>query len=176
MQPVLRSSLVACFAALAAACSTETYPTLVVDGSTVTGSLADGTKVSASAGVFGDTADDGSGTVPPLDAVFDVPRSDGTSVHVEIRAPVSFVLPTRAPADVLVCAIDERAERIGEQCDKPSVAVHLDVDQADCSISPCLVDVAGGITISGSSVFNGSVVFEHREQATTVNTPDQQIL
>jgi hypothetical protein len=149
---------------------TETYPSVSVDTSTAAGWLADGTFFLASSGVFGGGgADDGSRTVPPLDAVFEMKGRSSTDV-VEIRALVSYALAPRAPSDVLVCAIIDRASDVAERCDKPEIDVQLEVDSSSCVYSPCLVDVAGRLTITGSAVFNGTVVFDHEEQWATMAT------
>jgi hypothetical protein len=155
---------------------TETYPSMSVDTSTAAGLLADGTYFLASSGVFGGEADNGTGTVPPLDAVFEMKGRAGSDYVVEIRAPVSYVLPSRPPADVLVCAIAEGASDVAEHCDKPEVDVQLDVDWSSCAYSPCLVDVAGRLTITGSAVFNGTIVFDHEEQWTTSSGSDTPLL
>jgi hypothetical protein len=163
-------------AACALGCtSTVTYPSVSTDTSTTAGWLADGTSFLSSAGVFGTAADDGSHTVPPLDATFEMKGLAGADYTVEIRASVSTALPSRPPSDVLVCAI-ARGVDVEERCDKPDVEVQIDFDSSSCAYSPCLVNVAGRLTLTGSAVFNGTVVFDHEEQWTTTTTGDQEIL
>jgi hypothetical protein len=154
----------------------ETYPSVSVDTSTTAGWLADGTYFLASSSVFGGGADDGSRTVPPLDAVFEMKGRLGNDYVVEIRAPISYALPSRSPSDVLVCAIVKEPSDVAERCDKPEVDVQLDVDSSSCAYSPCLVDVAGRLTITGSAVFNGTVVFDHEEQWATSSASSTPIL
>jgi hypothetical protein len=149
---------------------TETYPSVSVDTSTAAGWLADGTPFLASSDVFGGAADDGSRTVPPLDAVFEMKGRAGTDDVIEIRAAVSYAFPSRAPSDVLVCAIARGLSDVAERCDKPEVDVQLDVDSSSCAYSPCLVNVAGRLTINGSAAFNGTVAFDHEEQWATMST------
>jgi hypothetical protein len=145
-------------------------PDVVQDASLAQGKLADGTPVRASGAVFGGTVDDGTGTVPPLHAIFEVAAPHGNAgppVALELRAPVSFVMPPRGSSEAVLCISGPDGGAAFEQCDLPTIEVQLDEDFADCgSSSYCTLAVGGRITIAQSSIFNGTVDFRHHEALT----------
>jgi hypothetical protein len=141
-------------------------PDVAEDTSTALGKLADGTPVRASGAVFGGTVDDGTGTVPPLHAIFEVPAPHAL-VALELRAPVSFVLPARGSSEAVICVLGPDGRAVDEQCDLPVIEVRLDEDSADCgSSSYCMLAVGGRLTIAQSTIFNGTVDFRHHEALT----------
>jgi hypothetical protein len=155
-------------AALAMGCAS--VPDLIEDTATAEGTLADGTRVFASGAVFGGTVDDGSGSVPPLDATFQGALADGRVFVLELRAPVSFALPPRGSEEAAVCVSIDAPVRVAERCDLPALEIHLDEDSADCSHgSYCQLQVAGALTVSKNAVFDGVVRFAHHEGLTSVS-------
>jgi hypothetical protein len=167
MQTSLRT-VATVIAALAMGC--KSVPSLTEDTATVEGTLADGTPVFASGVVFGGTVDDGTGSVPPLDATFNETLADGRVFVVEVRAPVSFALPPRGSEEAAVCVTIDAPVRVDERCDLPAVEVHLDQDSADCNEGDyCLLQVEGVLTVSKSALFNGVVRFAHHEGLTSVS-------
>jgi hypothetical protein len=165
-----RASLRALTPLLLGALAGCTVPVAAVtdDTSTAQGALADGTVYEASSGVFGGLADDGTETVPPLDASFQAPRPNGRVLKLEVRTPVSYVLPLRQPSIVEVCLTDEGPGEVMTRCELPTLDLHLDQDSSDCSQQQshgnvCLVQVSGEITIGAGSLFNGTVRFQHGE-------------
>jgi hypothetical protein len=169
---------------LASGCG-NTYPALTDDASSVAGSIsipgAGAASAFAAGGgtVFGDLADDGSSTVPPLAASFAQPRADGHTFTLSVSAPISSALPPRGDGRTLVCVTDEGPSGLVERCDTPSSSVQLTVDTADCTgghSTLCIVDVSGKLEITGSDVFNGAVSFVHRETWVTEDTPNASAL
>jgi hypothetical protein len=78
-------------AAFATGCS-STVPVLDDDVSTAVGALADGSPLRATAGVFGGLADDGTDTMPPLDATFQAILANGHIAVLEVpsgRVPLA---------------------------------------------------------------------------------------
>jgi hypothetical protein len=158
-------------------------PVVSDDASTVTGMVlgvtGSGSVPFAAGGgtVFGTSgADDGSNTLPPLVSSYLQAAPNGHTLVVHVVVPVSLALPERPPADVSVCVTDEGPTGESEKCDHPTASVHLAMDEAECLGSqsgPCLVDVRGTVTITGSSLFEGVVTFTHAETWQTYTRSDQ---
>jgi hypothetical protein len=168
MQTFLRT-ISPLIAALAMGC--VSVPGLTEDTATADGTLADGTRFVASGGVFGGTVDDGTGSVPPLDATFRQTLADGRVLVLEVRAPVAFALPARGSEEAAVCVTIDAPVHVDQRCDLPAVELHLDEDSADCNDPTyyCRLQVAGALTVSESALFNGVVRFAHHEGLTSVS-------
>jgi hypothetical protein len=181
----LRALAFATVAAIMMGCSSEStwiLPTVEEDASAVTGTvlgLTSGGKVPFVAGggsVFGTGgADDGTNTVPPFASSYVGAGPNGDTLVVYITAPVSLALSQRPPAEVSVCVTDQGPTGASENCDHPTATVDLAVDTAECPADsgPCLVDVKGTVAISGSSLFEGVVLFTHTERWQTYTTSNQ---
>jgi hypothetical protein len=173
LQILLRASAIPAVGILATGCGI-TYPAVTEDASSVAGSISipgAGSAAAFAAGggaVFGDLADDGSSTVPPLTASYTTRGADGHTRTLTVSAPVSSALPPRGEGRSLICVADGGPSGLVARCDTPSTSVRLTVDTADCNAASaydtkCVVNVSGQIEITGSDVFNGTISFVHRE-------------
>jgi hypothetical protein len=186
MATFFRAFAFAAIAAVTMGCTSEStsiFPVVDVDSSAVKGTvlgLTGGSVPFAAGGgsVFGTNgADDGTNTVPPFASSYVGAGPNGNTLVVYITAPVSLALAQRQPAEVSVCVTDQGPNGASENCDRPTATVALAIDTAACQpgpgSAPCLVNVKGTVAITGSSLFEGDVMFTHTERWETYTTSNQ---